>query len=58
MGKNYYPQAFLEECKYVVKNKMTKFINDELEVSSDDSDQEVCDDEQKTLKYCDSVLDN
>ena len=45
MGKNYYPQAFLEECKYVVKNKMTKFINDELEVSSDDSDQEVCDDE-------------
>ena len=37
---------------------MTKFINDELEVSSDDSDQEVSDDEQKTPKYCDSVFDN
>ena len=23
-GKNYYPQLFLEECKYVVKEKKTK----------------------------------
>ena len=38
MGKNYYPQVFIEECKYVVKkNKMSKFINDELEISSDES---------------------
>ena len=38
MGKNYYPQIFLEECKqYVVKeNKISKFINDELEISSFD----------------------
>ena len=38
MGKNYYPQIFLEECKqYVVKeNKISKFINDELEISSSD----------------------
>ena len=25
MGKNYYPQVFLEECKYVAKEK--KFLN-------------------------------
>ena len=38
MGKNYYPQIFLEECKqYVVKeNKISKFINDELEICSSD----------------------
>ena len=38
MGKNYYPQIFLEECKqYVVKeNKISKFIIDELEISSSD----------------------
>ena len=33
MGKKN-PQVFLEECEYVVKeNKMTKFINEELEIS-------------------------
>ena len=37
MGKNYYPQIFLEEYQYVVKeNKISKFINDELEISSSD----------------------
>ena len=38
MGKNSYPQIFLEEYKqYVVKeNKISKFINDELEISSFD----------------------
>ena len=39
MGKNYYPQVFSEECKYVVKeNKMSKFINDQFEISFDKSD--------------------
>ena len=34
-----YPRVFLEECKYVVKEKMkSKFITDNIEVSSDDSD--------------------
>ena len=29
LGKNYYPEIFLEGCKYVVKaNKMIKFVND------------------------------
>ena len=37
MDKNYYSQVFLGDCKYVVKeNKMSKFINDELEISSDE----------------------
>ena len=48
MGENYYPQVFLEECKYIVKeNNLSKFINDELESDSsggsdysDDSDKE------------------
>ena len=40
-GKNYYPQVFLKECKYVVKEKkMLEYITDEIEISSDDSDAE------------------
>ena len=34
-GKNYYPQVFLEECKYVVKEKkMPEYITDDIEISS------------------------
>ena len=30
-AKNYYPQVFLEECKYVVKEKkMLEYITDEI----------------------------
>ena len=33
VGKKYYPQVFLEGCKYVKrKNKMFNYINDELEL--------------------------
>ena len=40
-GKNYYPQVFLEERKYVVKDKlMPGYINVKIETSSDDSDEE------------------
>ena len=41
--KSYYPQVFLEECKYVVKEKQTsKFITDYTEFySDDDSDREI-----------------
>ena len=38
MGKNYYPQDFLEEYVYIVKEKN---INDDRETSSDDSDEEI-----------------
>ena len=44
--KNYYPQVFLEECEYFVKEKKTStFITDGIENSSDDSDRENCDEE-------------
>ena len=44
-GKNYYPQVFLEECKYVVKEKkMPEYITDNTKIYSDfdrqDSDEE------------------
>ena len=40
VNKRYYPQTFLEECKYVIiKNKMENLINDDLDlISSDESD--------------------
>ena len=39
VGKKYYPQVFLEECKYVKrKNKMFNYINDNLEMTSSDED--------------------
>ena len=45
-GKNYNSQVFLEECKYVVKEKKIREYNtDMIEISSDsdreDSDEEV-----------------
>ena len=45
-GKNYYPQAFVEECKYAFKEKkMPEYIADDIEISSDDSDREDSDEE-------------
>ena len=46
MGKNYYPQVFLEEGKYIVKErKVRKFIYNDLVISPEkfhkkDSDKE------------------
>ena len=40
-GKNFNPEAFLKECRYVAKEKKTsKFFIDNIEISSDDSDKE------------------
>ena len=40
--ESYYPQVFLEEYEYVVKeNKMC--IDEEIEISSDESDEQVSD---------------
>ena len=42
--KNYYPQVFLEQYKYVVKEKkMSRFTTNNIEISSDDSDAENSD---------------
>ena len=40
--KNYYPQVFLKECKYVAKEKK-KVYTDNIEISSDDFDKEDSD---------------
>ena len=37
--ENYYPQVFFKECKYIEK-KVDTHIIDDLESSSDDSDEE------------------
>ena len=40
VGKKFYPQVFLEECKYIKrKNKMFNYINDDLEMTSSDDDE-------------------
>ena len=45
-GKNYYPQVFIEECKYVVKEKkMHVYITNDIEIFPDDSDKENSDEE-------------
>ena len=39
MGKNYYPQVFLEECKYIVKEeKIKRYISDYVEITFNDFD--------------------
>ena len=38
--QNYYPQVFSEECKYIFKEKkISRSVNDDLEISSDRSDE-------------------
>ena len=39
MDKKYFPQAYLEECKYKIKKmQMARFINAELDSDLDSSD--------------------
>ena len=48
IDKNYYPQVFLKECKYVLKEKKnSKYIIDDIEISSD-SDRENSDEENSS----------
>ena len=57
----YYLQVFLEECKYVYKekkNSIKNFITDEVEISSDDSGEKNSDEKnsdekilRKKIKY-------
>ena len=47
-GKNYYPQVFLEESEYFVKErKKSGYITEDIEISSDEeiSNEENCDKE-------------
>ena len=56
LGKKYYPQLFLKEFKYVIKeSKMSKYIHEVIEICSGesneyDSDEESSDDESN-FKY-------
>ena len=52
-GKNYYPQVFLEECKYFVKGKkMPEYITGDIEISAD-SDREDSDEESSNEENSD-----
>ena len=52
--KHYYPQVFLEECRYVVKKTMPEYITDHIKISSDsdreDSDQKISNEENSDEK--------
>ena len=53
IGNNYYLQVFLEECKYIAKEKkMTKYITDAIEISSD-SEEENSDEENSNKENSD-----
>ena len=46
MSKNNYSEVFSEECKDIVKEKkMTKYITDDLQISSNDFDEESSEEE-------------
>ena len=50
-SNNYYPEVFIEECKYVLKEKnISKYITDNIEISSD-SYEENSDEENSNEKY-------
>ena len=61
MNKKYFPQVYLEECKYKIKKiQMPRFINAELE-SDSESDSELHSESDDELKYDsdnDSKLNN
>ena len=39
VSRKYYPQTFLQECKYEIrKNKMENLINDDLDLTSSDNE--------------------
>ena len=45
-NKKFYPQALLEECKYVIrKNKTENLINNDLSLSSSDESNNESDNE-------------
>ena len=49
--KNYYPQVFLEKCKYDVKEKkIPMHIIDDIEISSD-LDEENSDEEDSSERF-------
>ena len=57
MSKNYYSHVFLEKCKFIDKGKkISRYINGDLEISSDDSDEEASDESDKEVSEKSYVL--
>ena len=55
--KKYYPQTFLEECKYgQEKIKMENLIDDDLEKSSSDESDSESDDEKIMMNLANNLL--
>ena len=58
-GKIYYPQVFLEECKYVVKEKkISEYIIEDIELSSDGSDRQDSNEENSNEQNSDEENSN
>ena len=58
-GKIYYPQVFLEECKYVVKEKkIPEYITEDIELSSDGSDRQDSNEENSNEQNSDEENSN
>ena len=58
MDKKYFPQVYLEECKYKIKKiQMSRFINAELD-SESDSDNDSNDSDNDFDNDSDNYFDN
>ena len=50
MDKKYFPQVYLEECKYKIKKiQMSRFINTELKSDSDSDSDSVAESENDAV---------
>ena len=51
-GRNYYTQVFLEECKFVIKEKkISRYIIDDAEISSDSDEETLLEKNQMKKKF-------
>ena len=57
-GKNYYPQVFLEKCKYIVKERrMPEYINDDIEIFSDSNGEDSGEENPDTENFTEKNFD-
>ena len=54
--KEYYPQTFLEECKYTIKKKIVNTINKNLELCESDHESDDKSNEQTIRPYFKTFL--
>ena len=59
MDKKYFPQVYLEQCKYKIKKmQMSRFINAEIDLDSDSGSDSDSDDDSDDDNYSDIDSDN